>query len=305
MAVIDKNKKNTVADAEESTEKGQGVVVDIFAPKGLAEGNRKKLDKDAADDAFTFSAPPPAGRYSLKFHLGKDPVKYHESNKEGREDYYTITAECEVLDATGTRIGTVFPRFATYISRGKGISTAGAIVVKMGLKVPEEATDKEIALLCAKAMKAERIVDAELDWQGYSKMDKRVVFSSMLAFPTDDEGNSQHITYIKTKAGVEEEIRANLQVKHWYGKKDGAGGAPAGKGTSAVAKAPIQQQLVDEEDESPAPAPVKLATGAQTAAAGTGGTGGKVQQIKNTPAPTPAPKEDDAEEDLEDVLEEA
>lgn len=302
MAVIDKNKKNTVADAEESTEKSKGVEVDIFATKGLVEGTKKKLNKDAADDAFTYSAPVPAGKYSLKFHLGNKPVQFWKSQKEGGDDYYSIDAECEVLNEAGERVGTVFPRFATYISRGKEISTAGAIVVKLGFKVPEEATDKEMALLCAKAIKAEKIIEAELDWNAYSKVDKRPIYSSMLAFPTDDEGTPQHIFPYKTKAGVMEEIQAQLRVKHWYGKKDGATGD---KGTAGVAKAPVQQQLVDEEDESPTPQPVKLATGAQTAAAGTGGTGGKVQQIKNTPAPAHDPKEDDAEEDLEDVLEEA
>lgn len=243
MAVIDSksNKtRNLTSDAAESAkETDSGRVVDIFSEKGLPSGKKVKLD--ATEDAWAYSAPPPAGPQDIKLFLAKEAVtlKPKDKDKEMDDDnsYYSISMEAKIVsDDKSINNLTVFPYVNTILGRGKNISTAAGLIVKLGYKLPAEASDFEIAKLLCLAIKKEPITKVELDWQGYSKTLGKTVYPSMTSFPTDKEGNHQHIVEYKHKDGAIEEIRAQLKVVHWYSK----GEAPVekvkaigGVGTSA------------------------------------------------------------------------
>jgi len=244
MAVIDTKSKtrNLTSDAAESAkETDSGRVVDIFSEKGLPTGKKVKLD--ASEDAWAFSAPPAAGPQDIKLFLAKEAVTLKPRDKEKEMDdensYYSISMEAKIVsdDKTINNL-TVFPYVNTIIGRGKNISTGAGLIVKLGYKLPPEASDYEIAKLLCLAIKKEPIAKVELDWQGYSKILGKNVYNSMTAFPTDKEGSHMHIVEYKHKDGTVEEIRAQLKVVHWYGKGEqptervkATGGAGAGKVT--------------------------------------------------------------------------
>jgi hypothetical protein len=226
MAVIDtKNKtRNLTSDAADSSTTSsddQGKVVDIFSQKGLPTGKKVKLD--ATEDAWAYSAPPPAGPQDIKLFLAKEAVKLMPLDKEKEMDddnsYYSISIEAKIVsDDPSLKNITVFPRVNTIIGRGKNISTAAGLVVKLGYKLPAEASDFEIAKLLCLAIKKEPVTKVEFEWQGWSKTDKKVVYPNMASFPVDELGNHMHIVEYKCKDKSVEEIRAQLKVDHWYGK---------------------------------------------------------------------------------------
>lgn len=274
MAVLDKrNVAQQKSDTEESTGKGksEGIVVDILQDKTLPTGERRK--HDITEDAWAYSAPPPTGRYKIKLHPAKDPVTIYK-NDDDRPPIYNIAIEGEIVESKDGEFDKVrvFPRVSTAVGRGKGISTAAGLIVKLGYKLPEEIDDLSLARLVLKALMKEPMVDVEIDWQAYSKEDKRVVYRGMHKFPQDAQGEPMHVVDYMTKAKVTEEIRANLDVTHWYGKGETGNvrtpkrGEPA-KVVQTVTLAPDP----DEEDAAQAapvvPAPTPVAVKAKATAA--------------------------------------
>lgn len=273
MAVVDPKANKTRSDAEEagkktasSAERDGGRVVDLFTEKNLPVGERVKLDKD--EDAWTFSAPPPAGRYSLKVMPAKDFVKLKNIDPEDNTKgiYYSLALECKVLDKDlTTQLATVFSYVNTRIGRGKNISTAAGLIGKLGYKIPDEADDYSVAKLCAQAIKAEKIAEVELDWQGQYKDDKgeyKNAWKSMQDFPRDAEGNPMHLARFRDSKGNEYDVSARLEVKHWY-KKGEASITPkvatGAAGTGSNGPVPIKAgNLIPIESE-----PVLLAQAAQ------------------------------------------
>jgi hypothetical protein len=254
MAVIDtKNKtRNLTSDAAESSSSSdneKGKVVDIFSEKGLPTGKKVKLD--ATEDAWTYSAPPPAGPFDIKLFLAASPVTLKE-REPGDSDtsYYSIALEGKIVsEDKSINNMTVFPYVNTIIGRGKNISTAAGLIVKLGYKLPGdgEADDYTIAKVLCMAIKKEPIVKVELEWQGYSKTDKKVVYPNMASFPVDENGNHVHIVEYKCKDKSVEEIRAQLKVDHWYGKGEkpeekpvkSSVGASGGTGKGSVTQMPL------------------------------------------------------------------
>lgn len=259
MAVIDAKAKKTNSDTQESTRSGDaknGRVVDIFTEKGLYTGVKHKLNKE--DDAFTFSAPPEKGRYQIKVLPAKDFVslKHVDPDDENSDQYYSLAMECPVLDAAGTSLGAmVFPTVTTRIQRGKDISTAAGLVVKLGYKIPEEDDEFGIAKLCAKVVKAEKTTWVELDWTGWSKELKKQVYNTMTDFPVGEDGKHEHIVQYRLpreKGGGTEEIKASLKVKYWYSKGEDAkeqpgSGAGSGTGSTGGSKKLTLNLVADDE----------------------------------------------------------
>ena len=235
MAVLDKARvAQQKSDTEETSGKGksEGIVVDVLQDKTLPTGERRK--HDITEDAWAYSAPPPTGRYKIKLHPGDKPVTKWDS-EDGRPPIYNIAIEGEIVESKDGEYDKVrvFPRVSTAVGRGKGISTAAGLIVKLGYKLPDEIDDLSLARLVLKAIMKEPMTDVEIDWQAYSKEDKRVVYRGMHKFPQDANGEPMHVVDYMTKARVMEEIKANLDVTHWYGK--GETGS-VGTGTKIPAK---------------------------------------------------------------------
>lgn len=228
MAVLDPNKKGNRSDGEE-VEKRQaagkdnaGRVVDLFTEKNLPKGETVKLDKD--EDAWSFAAPPDAGRYSIKVMPAKELCKLRDRDSEdpSKGVYYSLAMECKVLDKDlSTQLAVVFPYVNTIIGRGKSISTAAGLLVKLGFKIPEEADDYTVAKLCAQAIKMEKVTEVECDWLGQYKDEKgdyKTAWKSQADFPRDAEGKPMHIARYRDSKGNEYEVNARFEIRHWYKK---------------------------------------------------------------------------------------
>ena len=248
MAVINKGQvaKTTSDASESSSEDKKGRVVDVLQDKSLPTGQSHKLD--ITEDAWEYGAPPKAGPQTIKLFLAKDGVICYDDDKD-KEPGYGISIEGKIVDSTNGEFDgvTVFPRVNTFLGRGKNISTAAGLVAKLGYKVPEQADHLAIAKLIVLALKKEPTIKVECDWRGWSKLDSRVAFKNMEAFPKDEHGEPIHIVDYKSSKGQIEEIRAQLQVVHWYGKGEEV---KAAKGSSASApKGPIMLRPVQDADD--------------------------------------------------------
>lgn len=267
MAVLDKNKViQKTTDAQDEVKKSEGVTVDLLQDKTLPTGEKRK--HDVSEDAWARSAPPKAARFSLKLHLAKDPVTMYKDDEGKRPPIYNIAIEAKIVNSKDGEYDnvTVFPRVSTAVGRGKNISTAAGLLAKLGYSknLENEIDDKSLGVLVVKALQKEPILDAEVDWQAYSKEDKRVVYRGMHKFPQDADGEPMYVVDYMTKAKVMEEINASLEVVHWYGKGEeskpkanaaGASGGGGGKGVQPL-------QLAGDEETT------------TTSGAGTGGGGG-------------------------------
>jgi hypothetical protein len=193
-------------------------VVDIFNDD-TPEGTKRKINRE--EDAFKRVAPPEQGRYSLKLMPGIDTVT-ENVNKQGQFESYTINIEGRVVNAGENDNAVVFARVSTRYARGKEISTAAALIGKLGYKVPDEASDKQIARMLVTALQKEPIIHNNLlDWKAsYQTQSGKWVnqFNSMDDFPVDEDGNHQHIVTVTTRDGGREELVAQLYVKEWGGK---------------------------------------------------------------------------------------
>jgi hypothetical protein len=198
------------------------------APDGMSS------QLDLTEDAWEFGPPPPRGLYDLKLYPAKECCKwgYIDPRDKNGGIYYTVNFESKIVSDNPDHDGIpVFGGVSTRIYRGKSISTAAGLVVKMGFKVqPNPITDRQLAQLCEKALKLEKVVKAELDWRGaYSYRDPKTgqevwenVFNHYEEFPPDPEkpGMRKHLVTVANKVGGVAEVRAQLRIVRFFGKGD-------------------------------------------------------------------------------------
>ena len=266
------------------------VVVDIFGSEAI-EGHTAKLDTKV--DAWERIAPPAEGRYSLKLFPSEGKEKCVSINyKTGRGgqkvlengqpvfESYSINIESRIVsDNEDSNNVPVFASVSTRIGRGKSISTAAGLLVKLGygdkLNPDKEYSDKAIAKAVVMALLKEPVIPNNwLDWKyGYRGKDGRwkSVFRTMADFPVDEEGEYIANPTITTDSGSREEVFAKLYVREWGGV-----GSTQAKPVEAV---------VVEEEAAPAPKAAPVAT----------------PKKKTTPAPAP-PVEELTEQDEEELV---
>lgn len=191
------------------------------------------LDLDLTQDAWEFGAPPPRGVYEVKLFIGKDGWK---SGTIDPKDPKSVYVQCDLEGKITDREyegQVVFTRVNTRVFRGKNISTMAGLLVKMGHgpaleKARGKLTPKNLSILLDKAIKQEKPIKCELDWQGqYKWMDDKgkEVYESVHRhyddFPNLEDGSGKkHIYTIQTKNHGSQEIRARLQVNRFFGKGD-------------------------------------------------------------------------------------
>lgn len=223
MAVVSRDgQKLNNAKANETD-----IEIDPSMLEQAEEGEVHKLNASAADDAWDFGAPVPMGHYDLRLGLAKGGLKQNKEDK-----HFTLNLECKTTghDNKDYNGQTVFAIVSTKIGRGKEISTAAALLVKLGVEIPKEATDKAIATLLINKMKGEAIIRQNLlDWKaGYNQgtkdnMDWVNMYNTMTDFPVlsrEAVNGKEVITYnhnpkIVTRTGATQELRANLYVSEW------------------------------------------------------------------------------------------
>lgn len=218
MAIVKANQNQT-----DNEDKNKPVVVDWSNVNALPKGKKSKLDP--TEDAWEMSAPPPKGDYDLKLFVSGNSG-WTILNREPNDDdtaFYSCNMECRIVSEDKDIDNyPVFGTVTTRIGRGKNISTMAAMIRKCGFKCPDEATDLEVAQVFRKVLAKEPILHGcELDWQGWSKEDKKVVFMGMDDFPEDSEGNKKFRVVRTANSGVREEIVAQLKVKTWGDAKVG------------------------------------------------------------------------------------
>lgn len=250
-----------MAIKEDAKKQEEKVFIDPLAA-GLEDGEATTLDTEA--DAYERLAPPPAGRYDV--HVMESDECYEKKFTEAGEIYYVANLEAKIVNAADENVNgfTVFPRVSTFISKGKTISTMAYVLLKLGY--PKEKLTGEITpvMLVKKFCKwirgADRIAKGcLLDWQGWSQLHEKVVFSKMSDFPANKDGGHDHIVQYKAKGMPTDEVVAKLKLKDWGGKAGQTGGTPgqAGKASKAapvVVKRPAPAAApADDDDDAGTP----------------------------------------------------
>lgn len=231
----------------------QDIEIDPAMLEQCEEGEVHKLNASKADDAWDYGAPVPMGLYDLRLGLAKGGLKQNKEDK-----HFNLNLECKVTghDNADYNGQTVFAYVSTKIGRGKEISTAAAILVKLGVEIPKEATDKQIAMLLVNKMKGEAIIRQNLlDWRATynagtkDNPDWVNQHNTMTDFPILERKENGDIVYnhaptLVTAKG-KQELRAQLFVAEWGNAnvskvvhKKGPN-AQAAKTASAPALAPV------------------------------------------------------------------
>ena len=238
--------------------KDRSKIVDLN-DKGLFAGEVVELD--FASDAWAFPAPPPMGSYDLKLFPAKDAFKVVMRDETKGWDapnnvYYQANIECRIV-APGQDWDNA-PIFVTLNSlcyRGRELSSMMGVVLLTGAKPKKSSlSDLEQAKILDAVLKREPIIrKVFLDWEGYSKNDKKSVCRSMTDFPKNQDGTYSHsFTRIDAQRD-KEEIVAQLRVKQWVAKGDPIVSQPKAPVTAAPAPAPIAETVsasgVDSELE--------------------------------------------------------
>lgn len=194
------------------------------APAGTAQ------NLDLTEDAWSFGSPPPHGIYDIKLFTGRDAVKAN-FDEDGKFTHYVVNIESKVVSDNEEYDGAVaFPALpiSTKIARGKKISTAAGLIVKLGYgqKIPPQVTDKQLANFVEQLLKREPVIKAELDWRGsYSWKNAKGediwenVYNHCEDFPIK-EGVRQHQVNVASKGGGTAEVRAQLRIVRFFGKED-------------------------------------------------------------------------------------
>ena len=229
MALVANKTRNTQETKPETDSKKK--VVDIFAadaPKG------KTSEINVEEDAWERIAPPPMGRYSLQLFLGENTPTLNEDEKTGEFVSYSIAITAKVINHSVEEYNgaTCFPNFpvTTKIGRGKSISTAAGLLVKLGydkvFKPGVAYSDLSIAQALVKALKKEPIIANNLcDWKASYAQEKKNgqtqyvnVALTMDDFPKDANGEPEHIYKVTKRDGSLDELPARFFIKEWGGK---------------------------------------------------------------------------------------
>ena len=195
------------------------------APDGVA------IQLDLTEDAWEYGAPPPRGVYDIKLFPQKDGVKMGRTDKnDPNTTYYMINYEGRVVSENADYTDVpVFGNVSTRVFRGKNISTAAGLLVKVGVKnLPSPISDKKLAQFVEQILKKEVTVKAELDWRGQYKHtndkgeDEYIpVFNHYEEFPVDpDKGGKKHVVSVAKRGGGQAEVRAQLRVARFFAKGD-------------------------------------------------------------------------------------
>lgn len=193
-------------------------------------GQVRKLDP--TEDAWEFGAPPKKGIYRLKLFPGKDCWRLGQYDaKDESNIFVSCNLECRIVseDPEVNDIP-VFCNVSTRVGRRKNISTMMGLIVKLGHKLKTyELTDKQLAKLFEKVLKAEPLIEAEIDWRGSypftnkkGEKEYKNVYNHYEEFPNDPEEKGEKLTVISVTAedGSRVEFRPQLYVAKWYGKDE-------------------------------------------------------------------------------------
>lgn len=197
-------------------------VIDVFAT-GAATGKATKLNPE--EDAWERTTPPPYGRYNLQLFPG-DPLVTQNDNKKGEFESYSISIMCKVVSENDSNDAICFATVTTRIGRGKEISTAAGLLVKLGYKLDptKEYTDLQIAQFMVKALKKEPTIANNLcDWKlnyEYPQDSGRwvSVCKTYDEFPVDSDGNRVNEVIYTRRDGTRDGGFAKFFVKEWGGK---------------------------------------------------------------------------------------
>lgn len=221
--------------------------------KGLFTGETVQLNYEA--DAWEIPAPPPMGSYDLKLFPAKEFLKMVMRDETKGWDspsnvYYMANLECRIVAPGKDWDGNVvFSSVNTQLYRGRELSTMMGLVKLCGV-TPKVTSlnDLQQAQILAKVLKSEPIVRGVfLDWQAYSKNDKKNVCNSMTDFPKNQDGTYQHSFTYTDSQRAKEDLNAQIRVKSWTGVV----GSPSNNGASV----PKATQAVSAHVAPPPPAP--------------------------------------------------
>lgn len=248
MAVLDDNQKT------------EAVLID---PSNFKLANSAAMQLDVEADAYERSAPPPAGRYNV--HFTPSEKCYELKKTEDGTEYVVANLEGRIVDCPNDELNgfMIFARVSTFLGRGKKISTMAYVLLKMGYpkeKLQGELTVEELVNKFNKfIIKQDRVVkDCLLDWQGWSQVQEKVIFSKMADFPKGPDGKHLHIVDYRKAGQPSEEITARLKLKDWGGSSGAPGGAKApaspAKAPVVVKRSAVVAATPEEDEDAPAPA---------------------------------------------------
>jgi hypothetical protein len=213
------------------------------------EGTEEELDTSQAEDFWEAPPPPPKGKYDLKLFPTEKcfQIRYlDEDNPDPDEIYYTANLELKIVNHSKELDGsTLYHTVSTRVPRGRSISSMAALLTMMGVNVPPKASHREQARLLAKALSAEPILSADIDWQAWSRLQSRNVFNTMTDFPVNAKGGYQHVVSISGRDGSKEQVVARARVVKWYPK--------AGKQAESSTTKQRRRVILPAEDEDDVP----------------------------------------------------
>lgn len=245
MAVIEKGQKAIPSKKDSIDEKDYKVTLIEDFDNDAPEGDKRKFNFD--DDPFLRAAPPSPGLHNLTLSLGaKGKFEFIEGK---RGDYYKCTFVAIVNSDDPKDNGSYIEcKVSTAFPQGCSISTMAALLHRLGVEVPERATDKQIASLFKKTLEKEPQIKGEIDWKAWlvsgEDDDKEYniarykgrALSTADNFPKDENDNPQYEVEVTNKDGDTVTVRAKAFVKNWVKAKP--------KSKKAVSND-------DEEDEKP------------------------------------------------------
>ena len=233
--------------------KAKGEEVDVDFTKGLPWGGEAH-DLDPEQDAWEFTAPPPHAVYIVELGLFEAKLIKQDPQDEATW-YYRIAIEGRIRDSEEYNNIPAYLRVTTRLGRGKNISTVEGALIKLGLKdklVGRKLTPKASAEALCKLLQKGPTTNWEIDWRAsYQYIDKRTgatryknVYNTYEDFPDSPEGGKNHQPVCTNHiTGGREQLEAQLNVVHWYGK---------GEEVKQKAKVTVNEELEIEE-----PTPIK------------------------------------------------
>lgn len=242
MGVVQRNQTQTQGNADSKDKLPE---VDLEKILAMPSGTGLKRALDPTEDAWERSAPVEPGRYTIKAFLSKEKVKMGYYDEAKKEPWFTLNLECKIQsDDPDINNTTVFGGVSTRINARKKISTAAGLIAKYGFKLPAEASDIDIVKLLKAALAKEKTIDVEIDWKaGYKEADGSWInlANTYEDFPDNPEGGKDYVIKATKKDNSKEEVRARLNITHWYGKdekevKGGNTGAKVNGGVPVLAE---------------------------------------------------------------------
>lgn len=245
-----------MAENTEKAELKQINLDDVSLPTGEASV------LDPTDNPWEFGPPPPKGDYRAKLILGSNGVQMGlDDARDESTLYYLIDIEGRIVsDDPEHNDIPFFERVSTKMGRGKRMSRAAGMVMKLFGKLPktEGVTPLMVSKWLTKLLQQEPVVWVHLDWRASYKITDRNgketwknYATTMENFPPDGKGGHKHMFTADVGGGRREEIKAQLNVVHWYDKgevpKQGAVKGAAAPVTPAAAATPAVAPIVVEE----------------------------------------------------------